>query len=376
MRQTYQHRVFAIPLYLSAFLVFVLLVFSAPLCHAEVGFDIKELNLVASRNKPKHGERQWFRLPGTNIKAGAFHYTFESHPSKGGGPTITRISIHNGVKITEYSDGTIDYALADPPDKPKDKPEEEEEQTIKAALLVNKSVVYFVHSVKGDENKDFGNFDVGGDCNFGTYRHYFLMDCPNVYASGNNRRMFLFRYGKNKVELLDVIVEASLPSGLLDFMSAPSFIFPPESVRMRDDYVRPIVLIQGKDFSDIDNDNRPEVIIEVSRAEKFTREFDIYLEIKDDRLRVDFNPNLYKPIFEREKKLSRAKKKSNAYYISGFLAGKLTMEHIKTRLAADREQYDRVVPLLEGMGNLDAAFHEYDDSGGRPVLKRYEIKWR
>lgn len=342
MRQTYQHRVFAIPLYLSAFLVFVLLVFSTALCHAAVGFDIEGLKRIASFYKNERDEPRWFRLPDTDIKAGAFRYIF----------------------------------VPDPP-LHKDKPGEEDE-TIKAALLVNDSEVYYVNSEKVDETKGFSDFDVGDYCHFGAYKDYFLMDCQNLFKSSNNRSMFLFRYGKDEVALLDVIVASSYKTGskigILDFESETVGDVEWTPNRRFKDGVPILAII--KNFRDIDNDKAPEVKIEIQRSDRFTRGFYLYLEIKDDRLKVDFNPKLYKPLFEHEKKMFSPKKKTNAYYIYGFLSGKLTMERIKTRLAVDMEQYDRVMPLLEGMGNLDAAFHEYDGAGGRPILKRNDIKRR
>lgn len=315
---------------------FVLLVFSASLCRAEVGFDIKELKRIASFDKNKRGEPRWFRLPGTNIKAGTFTYTF----------------------------------IPDPP-LHKDTPGKEE-WTIKAALLVNNNVVYYVNSKNVDETKGVSDFDVGDYCHFGTYKDYFLMDCQNLFKSSNRRSMFLFRYSKDNVELLDVIVASNFKTGsnigLLDFMS--------ETVGDVEWTRKGLLLAIIKDFKDIDNDNAPEVKIEIRRSDRFTRKFYLYLEIKNDRLKVDFNPKLYKPLFEHEKKLSRSRKKTNAYYIYGFLSGRLTMEQIKARLAVDREQYDRVMPLLEGKEMWDAAFHEYDDTSGRPVLKHTNINWR
>jgi hypothetical protein len=268
--------------------------------------------------------------PGTNIKAGIFTYV-------------------------------IDEAKAD--------------ETSKAGLLI-KDKLYYVESDKYAHMQpkgrlDYtGEFDLGGDPNFGIYKDYFVMD---AYASGasHNRKMFLFRFNKDTTRLLDVIVEAYVNNIGMDFISAYE----------KTDKVVPIgeiprifkhTHVSWINIEDIDGDGKPEFKIVI--REKW---FELYFEIANDRLQVDLNPDLYKPLFEREK-LKKTKRKSDAYYIYGFLAKELDLKKIKTMLEGTSkksyEQYGRVVALLEGYKKWDSAFHNY--LGEKPILKQYNLKRR
>lgn len=233
-----------------------------------------------------------------------------------------------------------------------------EELTEKAGIIVNDEVIYYV-SVEGREES---GVDPGGDCNFGVYKDYFLMDCFSFGAS-HNRLMYLFRFKGKKVELLDFIREAYVgkegDSADLDFMSV-------SNGKRREMPSTPI----WTKVQDVDNDGNAEVKIRI--LPNGTPE--LYLEIKDDRIRVDFNPALYKPLFVRERS-KKQKKKTDAYYIYGFLAGKLKLEDVVAMLkSADAEQRGRVIALLKNRDVWDAAFH--NDYGEKPVLMKKYIKKR
>ncbi|MBI5885385.1 MAG: hypothetical protein HZB85_02240 [Deltaproteobacteria bacterium] len=265
-------------------------------------------------------------IPGKNIKAGMFRYDFQ-----------------------ETYEGRLEYAL-----------------TSKAGIIVNDEVIYYV-SVEGKEGSWV---DPGGECNFGLYKSYFLMDCWNFGSQSLIRRMYLFRFKARSVELLDVISMASVRgeggefSYGLDFMSAFA------GTRTQS----PPTPIWTK-VQDIDNDGNPEVKIWISAGFYFGPDFDLFLEIKDDRIHVDFTPALYKPLFAREK-LKKRKKKSDAYYIYGFLSGELALDNIKRMpMSSNDEQRDRILSLLMTRDKWDAAFH--NDYGEKPILmKRYIKKGR
>lgn len=288
-------------------------------------FKLKKVN---SHYEPEISEG--IMLPGTNIKAGMFTYI-------------------------------IDETKAD--------------KTSKAGLLI-KNNLYYVESEKYAQIQPknwleyTGTFDPGGDPNFGIYKDYFVMD---AYASGasHSRKMFLFRFNKDTIQSLDVILQAYVNNIGMDFISAYK----------ETDKVAPIGeipriykrnTVSWIDIKDIDSDGKPEFKVVI--REKW---FELYFEIANERLQVDLNPELYKPLFEQEK-LKQAKRKSDAYYIYGFLAKELELKKIKVMLQGTGkkpyEQYTRVVTLLDRYKEWDSAFHDY--LGEKPILKQYNLKRR
>jgi hypothetical protein len=290
-------------------------------------FKLKKVN---SHYEPEMSEG--IILPGTNIKAGMFRYV-------------------------------IDEVKGD--------------ETWKAGLLI-KDKIYYVESEKYAhmQPKNWveytGTFDVGGDSNFGLYKNYLVMDSCAYAASGCNRRMFLFKVSKNSVRLLDVIVKADGDKFSINFIS--------DSDRQKGCITNcPVGNIYIKD---IDQDGNPEFKITVYPSFLTVPEYELsiyelYLEIANDRLQIDFNPELYKPLFEREN-LKKTKRKSDAYYIYGFLAKELDLKKIKAMLKGSgkepSEQYERVVGLLEGHKKWDSAFHDHGDE--KFVLKQYNLQRR
>lgn len=250
-------------------------------------------------------------LPGTNMRAGNFQYVYDD-PLMGAGS--------------------------------------------KAGILIDGKTLYYVES--DGENK--GVFDITEKCTFGIYQPYLVMDdacCATT--SGNNDVMFLFRYDKGTVTLLDAL-KVSYKYGF-DFMSVT------DRERKINDDDKPF----WTEVKDIDNDGRPEIKIRVLKLGYFF----LYLEIIDERLKVDFNPALYRPLFEREAKIIGKKGRTRAYYIYGFLAKKFSMEDLKKIFKnKDTERYGPIINLLKNVDHWDAAFHEYRND--RPVLKKYEIKRR
>lgn len=279
---------------------------------------------------------------------------------------------------------------------------DEDNETAKAGVLVSNEILYYVEHERYARVPftgkwfDYGEvFDAGGDCNYGVYNDYFTLDCwAYGSVSGHNRRMFLFRVSKDTVELLDIIgrayVEVSGKKYGLDFVSM-----------YNGERTKPVWV----DVRDFDNDGNPEVELQIERGHRTDfifqlQVFSLYFEIADDKLKLDPNPVLYKPLFDQarlddpSKRVSYVysiqgegfpdlvptspKRKSDAYYIYGFLSGELKLDEIKSSLEPDGElyegQYKSVVPLLENRDKWDDGFHFAPAE--RPVLLNYELNRR
>ncbi|MBI5885386.1 MAG: hypothetical protein HZB85_02245 [Deltaproteobacteria bacterium] len=259
--------------------------------------------------------REVVSIPGKNIKAGMFRYDYQ-----------------------EVNEGKI-----------------EDESTNKAGIIVNDEVIYYV----SEEGMEHSGVDPGGDNNFGVYKDYVLMDSWSHWSS-HNRMMYLFRLKGTNVELLDMIsMGYSGGKGEMygsDFMSV-----------IDGEWTESPPTPAWTKVQDIDNDGNPEVkIVILPNAIP-----ELYLEIKNDRLHVDLNPALYKPLFEREK-LKKRKKKTSAYYIYGFLAGELTLDDIKVMSESREGQRERIISFLKYRDKWDAAFHNH--GGDKPVLLKKYIK--
>lgn len=268
------------PLLLAVFLLFAF----PPFIHSALseGFNLIKVN---SHYEPEMDE--WIQIPGTNMKAGLFSYVLNE-------------------KREEYR------------------------ATAKAGVLVNGKTLYYVESGRyvdgsGDpaDRIYVAAFDPGGDNYFGVFKNYLVMDSYS-YGASHNRKMFLFRFGKDTVELLDAIGQAY---SLGDFTS---------------EYVRSVkqgAVIPGwTDVKDFDGDGNPEVKIIIAEHLHLMT-FELYLEIKN-RLSVDFNPILYKPLLEKEKKRKKPRKgMRDAYYVYGFLAGELGLDKVKAEVNSNGEAY-------------------------------------
>lgn len=245
----------------------------------------------------------------------------------------------------------------------------------KAGILADGAILYYVDSDKNAASARMsphgysGVFDPSGDCNFGVYGNFYLMDCwCCASASGHGRRMYLFRYGKNNVELLDVIRGVYGSDYGVDFMSAlareKKYGF------MGTDYNLPTWM----DIRDMDGDGNPEVNVIVSWiSPNFEPEFELYFEVKNDRLQVNINPELYKPLFDAEARKTGTPSKSSAYYIYGFVSGRLKYQDIKRLLEGDR-RYKMITGFLEDITAWNAGLHDFH--GEKPVLLKYEVKRR
>ena len=91
---------------------------------------------------------------------------------------------------------------------------------------------------------------------------------------------------------------------------------------------------------------------------------------------MDFNPKLYKPLFQQIERESRNKKqKPDAYYAYGLLSGKLSLEKIQTMLAGKEKSSGKepyIVKILKKRDQWDAELHRHDKN--KPVLIRHNLK--
>lgn len=212
---------------------------------------------------------------------------------------------------------------------------------------------------------DSNHYSLIGETNRGVYKNYFVMDAWG-YGGGHSRLMFLFRWDKDSVQLLDVIGQAYVNNRGMDFVSEY------EKSALCDIYrcpPRPMVI------KNVDQDGNPEIKLFVSIGNKFEPlDFELYLEIAENRLRVDLNHALYEPLFKQfERKSRNSTTKPVEYYIYGFLAKKLDIDAFMKGLKG-RSQYDDVVIRFENLAKWDAAFHEV---GGEVFhLKQYDLTRR
>lgn len=303
---------------LTLFLIVIVLLLSAPLSFAgefKIGPDYE----------PESYEH--IELPGKAMKAGIFSY-------------ILRFS---DKKTTEY--------------------------TLKAGIVKGGAIYYVDSEINAKSKtppKEFeysGSFDPGGDTNFGLYGDFLFMDSW-AYGTSHNRRMYLFRLSKEKIELLDVIGNARIKDNIhLDFTAVLS------GTRTRGAGLTSI--------NDLDHNGKPEIALEIFRGHQSDNDFldkifVLYFEATNGHLSVNLNPVLYLPLYKETANIYKSEKKPDAYYVYGFLAGALTLQEIKDVLVSDQNQYMSVVTLLAHKGDWNDAFHEYD--GEKPVLIRYNYK--
>ncbi|MBI5969673.1 MAG: hypothetical protein HY884_00755 [Deltaproteobacteria bacterium] len=316
-------------------LVCLILPFSSPARAEEIktGLKLVETKTGLVPELCWDDPRNWVMLPGTRIKAGSFRYLYGSHFN----------ARHNIEEVDE---------------------------TCKAGILFD-DALYYVESS-----------DVGGDTHFGVYKDYLLMD-SFAYGASHNRTMYLFRYDKGSAQLLDDVgVPIRANVGWLDFMSQSSTSYPDR----RYSKFRGFMMDKKED---IDHDGNLEFDIRLQRNDLYhyyydETTFNLFFEIKGNRLPLDLNPVLYRPLFDKEKDKAKGKGfKPDAYYIYGFLSGEFTLDKVKAVLKdelyvaeakryfikkydSEYDQYDGVVWLLERRDKWDELLG-FDDDPKSPV---------
>ncbi len=321
------------PVEVLSLVIFAFLILSV---HPALSEDLTKhlhfkLKKVGSHCEPEMEE--WIAVPGRNMKAGSFVYRY-TEVIKSGCVTFTI-----PTEKTISKDGDRTYTSCNEASV-----REEEGRT--SGVLVNNETIYYPGG--NDRANDSAN-----EMNFGFYGNYLVMDSWPIGAH-HGRRMFLYRLGDNNVELLDTVGQSY---SAFDFMSASK-----SDVRSGEHSVGLV------DVADIDHDNNPELKLKIYWDYIFT----LYLEIKDNRLKIDLNPELYRPLFARERRI-RPNKKTSAYYIYGFLSGELKLEGIKEMISRDKrhkERYGEIITLLEKADKWDEALHDME----KFVSLKYDLK--
>lgn len=269
-----------------------------------------KLSKVDAHYLPELKETPAIRLPGSNIKAGLYKYI----PGDGG-------------------------------------------FTGKIGFLIDEKKFLFLQSNRSGIKE--GEYGLAGNITYGIYKDYLLMD---VSSGGTDRNgmLFLFRFSKNEIHFLDVISKGSVAGELLGFVTnvkeekyEKSKYGPFEDKFYWIWEMRSPVWMQINDV----NNGIATIDIVISKAFKFKPYFKLFLQIKDNKLKISFDPNLYKPLFEREEKLTALKKnKRDQYYIYGYLSKQLRLDEIEKMLES-KPKYKNLICLLREMGNVDGALH-------------------
>ncbi len=222
----------------------------------------------------------------------------------------------------------------------------------KLGFWINDTTLFYVQSETW-----IGEYDIGGEINYGIYKNYFVADSWS-YGAGHNRMMFLFKYDKDSVQLLDVIGQAYVNRYGMDFLSEYDKSAPCDVYRCPP---RPMIV------KDVDGDGNPEIKLLI-----VPKHYWIYLEIVNDRMQVNFNPALYQPLFEHAKqKPYKPRIRPFDYYLYGFLAKQLSLEEIRNKLKADKsKKYEWLLALIENYREWNIAFH--DIQRNKPELIKYE----
>ena len=167
------------------------------------------------------------------------------------------------------------------------------------------------------------------------------------------------------MKLLDIIGQANVGLYGLDFKS----VYIKETAKFGS--LGENFRLAWMDIRDFDNDSTPEIRLMISMGHRFKPVFELYLSIVRDTLKLNLNPELYRPLFEGEKQTAQPKIKTDAYYIYGFLSKKLELEKIKIFLKGEKDQYERVITLLKNVKKWDGAFH--DLGGEKFALIQYKF---
>jgi hypothetical protein len=205
---------------------------------------------------------------------------------------------------------------------------------------------------------------------------YFVVD-GGAGGSGICRSMYLFRYDEDSMRLLDKIEEPPggdfSPLGFAsDYPGKPAYGH--ELGTGHDDV--PVWLVSEKD-----RQRHPLIRLRMARdfpppflgPQEFET-FHIYLKMVNGRLRVALDPDLYVTIFNSLGEAGRPYSRSAEYYVSGFLAGKLSLATIRAELVNNRDRL-WLVNSLRHVKRWDAALH-HRLSEAFPKIREYNLNGR
>ena len=200
--------------------------------------------------------------------------------------------------------------------------------------------------------------------------NYFVVSgCEGNCASWS---MYLFAYDDHSARLLDKIEEPgdfSPPGFMSDYPGKPAY--GRELSEESNDV--PVWVIKEKD-----RQGHPLIRLRMVRNLPLTalgpEEFEVfhlYLKIVNDRLRVALDPDLYETLFNSLGDAGGPYSRSTEYYVSGFLAGKVSLARIRTELVNNRERL-WLVDSLKHIKRWDTALHR---RYGYPLPRIVEYKF-
>jgi hypothetical protein len=208
-----------------------------------------------------------------------------------------------------------------------------------------------------------------GEAQYALMGKYFIVGgCEGNCGSWS---LYLFIYGDHSARLLDKIEDPpgfSPPSFALDYPGEPAYghkvdwgneDVPVWVIQEKDHYGHPLVpLLMFR--------NLPPTV----SGPKDYEVFHFYLKIVGGRLRVALDSYLYEPLFRSLGDAGGPYSRSTEYYVSGFLAHKLSLARIKAELGGNKDR-EWLVHSLKHVKKWDAALHE---RFGRPLPRIREYK--
>jgi hypothetical protein len=197
------------------------------------------------------------------------------------------------------------------------------------------------------------------DAHYGVFDQFFLVD-GYAYGASHNRTMYLFKYTTHSVVLLDIVSQAYVNTVGMDFATA-------YSGEKKYGFLGHNLPPMWTPISDIDKDGHPEINLIILFGEEA---FELYMEIVNEKLKVDLNPNIYKPLYEKDKITYKNDIKSIPYFFYGFLSKNITLSQIKKAMESG-EIPNWAVVLIENTGKWNAAFHA--DNQNFELIK-YDLK--
>jgi hypothetical protein len=281
------------------------------LIRPKVGFVLRR---VGARYEPALCYYQAFRLPGTSMRFGSYRYLI---------------------------------------------PEDEDIGAPRYGFLRDDGRFFYVDEYAASD----------GDPHYGLSGNYFVVSgCEGNCASWS---IYLFAYDDHSARLLDKIEEPgdfSPPGFMSDYPGKPAYGH--ELSEESNDV--PVWVIEEKD-----RQGHPLIRLRMVRNLPLTalgpEEFEVfhlYLKIVNDGLRVALDPDLYETIFNSLGDAGGPYSRSTEYYVSGFLAGKVSLARIKAELVNNRERL-WLVDSLKHIKRWDTALHR---RYGYPLPRIVEYK--
>ncbi len=286
----------------------------AKLIRPKKGF---ELQRVGNRYEPVVHYDETFRLPGTRMRFGPFKYFT---------------------------------------------PEDEELAVPKYGFLLDDGRFFYVDEYAASDS----------DPTYALIGNYFIVDGGVSDGACICRSMYLFTYDDHSARLIDKIEEqlwrVAPPGFMSDYPGKPAY---GHEIGTEHDDV-PVWVIVEKDVH-----GHPLIRLKMIRDLPPTalgpheiEAFHLYLKIVNGKLRIALDPEIYEPLFDGVKDAGGPGPRSNEYYVSGFLAGKLSLARIKAELAGNEDR-EWLVDSLKHVRRWDAALHE---RYGHPLPRIIEYK--